>query len=52
MPVGSKIRLVATLVDVEEVKDGGLQLLVSGVIEREGAGKPVCVLEALMRLYG
>jgi acyl dehydratase len=52
VPVGSKIRMAATLVDVEEVKDGALQLLVSGVIEREGADKPVCVLEALMRLYG
>ena len=51
VPVGSRIRLTATLVDVEEVK-GGLQLTVSGVVEREGGDKPVCVLEALMRLYG
>jgi len=51
VPVGSKIRLTATLVDVEEVK-GGLQLTVGGVVEREGGGKPVCVLEALMRFYG
>jgi acyl dehydratase len=51
VPVGSKIRLTATLVDVEEVK-GGLQLTVGGVVEREGGDKPVCVLEALMRIYG
>jgi acyl dehydratase len=51
VPVGSKIRLTATLVDVEEVK-GGLQLTVGGVIEREGSDKPVCVLESLSRLYG
>jgi acyl dehydratase len=51
VPVGSKIRLTATLLDVEEV-NGGLQLLVGGVIEREGSDKPVCVLEALSRLYG
>jgi acyl dehydratase len=51
VPVGSKIRLTATLLDVEEVK-GGLQLVASGVIEREGSDKPVCVLESLMRLYG
>jgi acyl dehydratase len=51
VPVGSKIRLTATLVDVEEVK-GGLQLLVAGVIEREGSEKPVCVLESLSRVYG
>ena len=51
VPVGSKIRLVATLLDVEEVK-GGVQLIVGGVIEREGSDKPVCVLESLTRLYG
>jgi len=50
VPVGSKIRLTATLVDVEEVK-GGLQLTVGGVIEREGSDKPVCVLESLARFY-
>jgi acyl dehydratase len=51
VPVGSKVRLAATLVDVEEVK-GGLQLTAAGVVEREGGDKPVCVLEALMRFYG
>src|ERR1700758_3765982 len=51
VPVGSKIRLSATLVDVEEIK-GGLQLIVGGVIEREGSDKPVCVLESVARLYG
>ena len=51
VPVGSRIRLIATLLDVEEVK-GGLQLTVSGVVEREGSDKPVCVLESLTRLYG
>jgi acyl dehydratase len=51
VPVGSRIRLTATLVDVEEVK-GGLQIVVGGVIEREGGDKPVCVVESLTRLYG
>jgi acyl dehydratase len=51
VPVGSRVRLSATLLDVEEVK-GGLQLTVSGVVEREGSDKPVCVLESLTRLYG
>jgi acyl dehydratase len=51
VPVGSRIRLTATLLEVEEVK-GGLQLTVGGVIEREGSDKPVCVLESLTRLYG
>jgi len=51
VPVGSKVRLTATLADVVEVK-GGLQLTVGGVIEREGGDKPVCVLESLVRVYG
>jgi len=50
VPVGSKVRLTATLVDVEEVR-GGLQLTVGGVIEREGGDKPVCVLESVIRCY-
>jgi acyl dehydratase len=51
VPVGSKVRLTATLVDVAEVT-GGLQLTVGGVIEREGGDKPVCVVESLVRIYG
>ena len=46
VPVGSRIRLTATLVDVEEFR-GGLQLVAGGVIEREGGDKPVCVLESV-----
>jgi acyl dehydratase len=52
VPVGSKIRLSATLKDVEEVSGGALQLTISGVIEREGSDKPACVLESLSRVYG
>src|ERR1700734_3138822 len=52
VPVGSRIRLTATLLDIEEVKGGAVQLVVGGVVEREGSDKPVCVLESLTRLYG
>jgi acyl dehydratase len=51
VPVGSKIRLTATLTDVREIT-GGLTLTVGGVVEGEGGDKPVCVLEALMVFYG
>ncbi len=51
VPVGAKIRMTATLLEVEEVKGGAVQLTVAGVIEREGSDKPVCVLESLTRLY-
>jgi len=50
VPVGGKIRLRATLTDVEEIK-GGLQLTVSAVIEREGDDKPACVAEPVFRFY-
>jgi acyl dehydratase len=51
VPVGSKLRLTATLKDVEEVA-GGLQVTVSAVIEAEGAAKPVCIAEPVFRMYG
>ena len=49
-PVGSKVRLTATLADVEEIK-GGYQLTVSAVIERENGDKPVCIAEPVLRFY-
>ncbi len=51
VPVGSKLRLTATLKDVEEVA-GGLQVTVAAVIEAEGATKPVCIAEPIFRMYG
>ncbi|MGD0603644.1 MAG: MaoC family dehydratase [Streptosporangiaceae bacterium] len=50
VPVGSKIRLTATLADVTEVT-GGLQLTISAVIELEGSAKPACVAEPVLRFY-
>ena len=51
VPVGSKVRLTASLTSVEEVT-GGLQLTLSAVIEREGGDKPVCIAEPVYRYYG
>ena len=48
VPSGSKLRLTATLADVEEIK-GGYQLTVAAVIEREGGEKPVCIAEPVFR---
>ena len=50
VPVGSKVRLTATLTDVQEFT-GGLQLTFGAVIEREGGDKPVCVAEPVYRYY-
>ncbi|OPG09217.1 enoyl-CoA hydratase [Streptomyces sp. GKU 895] len=48
--VGSRIRLVAKLADVEDVP-GGVQITVDGAIEIEGGGKPAAVLQSLSRFY-
>ncbi|MGI5429872.1 MaoC family dehydratase [Streptomyces sp. CA-179760] len=48
--VGSRIRLVAKLAEVEDVP-GGAQITVEGAIEIEGATKPAAVLQSLSRFY-
>jgi acyl dehydratase len=48
--VGSRLRLRATLLAVDEVA-GGLQIAESGTFEVEGESRPACVAELLMRLY-
>ncbi|MEU9882659.1 MaoC family dehydratase [Streptomyces phaeochromogenes] len=48
--VGSRIRLVGKLTDVEDVP-GGVQITVDGTIEIEGAPKPAAVLQSLSRFY-
>ncbi|MGW7254505.1 MaoC family dehydratase [Streptomyces sp. NPDC054834] len=48
--VGSRIRLVARLAEVEEVP-GGVQITVDGTIEIDGGGKPAAVLQSLSRFY-
>jgi acyl dehydratase len=50
VPVGSRVRLTATLKDVEQVA-GGLQLTFGAVIEREGSDKPACIAEPVYRYY-
>ena len=51
VPVGSKVRLTATLKDAEQIT-GGYQLTASAVIEREGGDKPVCIAELVVRFLG
>ncbi|MGF0175163.1 MaoC family dehydratase [Streptomyces sp. Marseille-Q5077] len=48
--VGSRIRLVGRLTEVEEVP-GGVQVAVDGTIEIEGGAKPAAVLQSLSRFY-
>jgi acyl dehydratase len=51
LPAGSKVRLSATIKDVEPI-DGGLQLTIAGLVERAGGDKPVCSAELVFRIYG
>ncbi|GAB7105804.1 MaoC family dehydratase [Streptomyces phaeofaciens] len=48
--VGSRIRLVGRLTEVEDVP-GGVQITVDGAIEIEGGAKPAAVLQSLSRFY-
>jgi acyl dehydratase len=50
VPVGSKLRLGARLLEVSDVA-GGIQLKMEFSFEVEGASKPSCVAEVLFRLY-
>lgn len=48
VPVGSRVRAGADLVEVVEVA-GGVQARIKITIEVEGAAKPACVIESLSR---
>lgn len=50
VPVGSRIRLGATLADVTDIA-GGVQVQVNVTIEVEGATKPSMAAEILFRYY-
>ena len=50
VPVGSRVRARMTLTRIEDI-EGGAQLEFSVIVEREGAAKPVCVAELLLRRY-
>jgi acyl dehydratase len=50
MPVGDRVRMRMKLLSVEEIP-GGAQVAMELTFEREGTDKPVCVAEALSRVY-
>ena len=51
VPVGSRLRARMTLLSATPIDGNGLQMAWLVAIEREGAEKPVCVAEALVRRY-
>jgi acyl dehydratase len=50
LPVGSRVRMRATLAAVEDIP-GGAQITIVQTFEREASDKPVCVAESLARVY-
>ncbi len=50
VPVGSRVRLTAAVAGAEEIK-GGVQIVASVTIERDGGEKPVCIAEVVLRYY-
>ena len=49
VPVGSRIRGVGEIVEVEEVKNGAVQVTVRVTVEVEGGDRPACVVDTISR---
>jgi acyl dehydratase len=48
VPVGSRVRMGAEIIDVQDVP-GGLQVTTRNTVEIDGNDKPACVVEAISR---
>ena len=48
VPVGSRVRVSAELVEVDEVP-GGYQTVIRATVEIEGSDRPACVVDAVSR---
>jgi len=51
VPVGSRIRGGAELVEVEDTKDGAVQAKIRVTVEIEGRDRPACVVDTISRYY-
>ena len=51
VPVGSRLRARMTLLQCEAIDNDGMQMSWQVTMEREGAAKPVCVAESIVRRY-
>ncbi|WP_250450865.1 MaoC family dehydratase [Caballeronia sp. ATUFL_M2_KS44] len=51
VPVGSLVRAHFRLLSWEPLDNDGAQIKIEMTVEREGATKPVCVAESIMRRY-
>jgi len=51
VPVGSRVRGAAELIEVEDTKDGAVQAKVRVTVEIEGGARPACVIDTISRYY-
>jgi acyl dehydratase len=51
VPVGSRVRASFRLVGFEPLANSGAQVKFEMTVECEGAGKPACIAESIMRLF-
>ena len=51
VPVGSRIRGGAELIDVKQTKDGGVQATIRVTVEIDGSERPGCVIDTISRYY-
>lgn len=51
VPVGSRLRARMLLLATQPIDNNGMQMTWQVTVEREGADKPVCVAESLVRRY-
>ncbi|RFA09102.1 enoyl-CoA hydratase [Subtercola boreus] len=50
VPVGSRLRMTATITEITDVKDG-VQITIDAIIEAEGSTRPAVVVTFLCRFY-
>ncbi|MGW5520832.1 MaoC family dehydratase [Gordonia sp. NPDC003950] len=51
VPAGARVRLQATLKQVDHLPKGGVQITVDGIIELENSDRPAVVLEGVYRYF-
>jgi acyl dehydratase len=51
VPVGSRVRGAAELLEVERTRDGAVQAKFRVTVEIEGSDKPGCVIDTIARYY-
>lgn len=51
VPTGSRIRMRASLIDLRDLGGGAVQAIYKNTYEVEGADKPCCVAETVVRLF-